>query len=216
MSVPATASRPPASDEATARRGDLIIIRLRHRDHADGGSWDHDELRAGQVTAVTRGGLARLYRPAGDFPGEPDGQGRPDRGVPLPAGFQRAWIMSARRVDVQGALATAACRTWPGHEDQARGYDTLEDVRAALRPHLLTQPGWEQLRAAATTWEAARKAAAPLLHAAIRAQGDEADRLSGAYHAAVTAANNAYRQQYAQATAPAGEAARPAREEARS
>jgi hypothetical protein len=112
--------------------------------------------------------------------------------------------MSARRIDVPGALATAACHAWPGHETCARGYGSLDEVRAALRPHLRGRPGQERLRDAARTWEAERKAALPLLSAAAVAQREEFMSLFRAYDSAVAAANAAYRQVYEQ-IAPQGD-----------
>jgi hypothetical protein len=131
----------------------------------------------------------------------PTGASRwPRSGRPRPSlRFERAAIKSQQEIDVPGALATAACHTWPGHEGQVRGYATLKEVKAALRPHLLDQPGWEQLREATAVWEATWRKARPLLSAAVRAHGEEFSRLSAAYDAAVTAANNAYRAQHEQA-----------------
>jgi len=102
---------------------------------------------------------------------------------------------------------TAACHTWPGHESHVRGYDTLTEVKAALRPHLLESPWREQLRDAAVAWEAAWREARPLLSAAVRAHREEFTRLSGIYDAAVTAANDAYRKQHEQATGTGSAAA---------
>lgn len=185
---------------AVARCGDLVVICLRHRDWKDGQPREYDDFWLGQVTSVTRAGLVRLYRPAGTFPWDTDGRGRPDRGQPLPSlWFEWAAIKSQQEINVQGALATAACHTWPGHEDHVRGYATLTEVKAALRPHLLDQPGWEQLRAAAAAWEAAWREARPLLSAAVGAHGEEFRRLSDTYDAAAAAANNAYREQHEQA-----------------
>jgi hypothetical protein len=190
-------SRP---ENAVARRGDLVVIHLRHRDWKDGQPREYDDFWVGQVTSVTRAGLVRLYRPAGTFAWDTDGRGRPDRGQPLPSlWFERAAIKSQTEIDVPGALATAACHTWPGHEDHVRGYDTLAEVKAALRPHLLESPWRERLRDAAGAWEAARREARPLLSAAVGARGEEFARLSGLYDAAVTAANNAYRALHGQA-----------------
>jgi hypothetical protein len=185
---------------AVARRGDLVVICLRHRDWQGGQPREYDDFWVGQVTSVTRAGLVRLYRAAGAFAWDTDGRGRPDRGQPLPSlWFERAAIKSQQEIDVCGALATAACHVWPGHEGQVRGYATLAEVRAALRPHLLDQPGWEQLRDAAAAWEAAWREARPLLSAAVRAHGAEFRRLSDRYDAAVTAANYAYRALHEQA-----------------
>ena len=193
---------------AVARRGDLVVICLRHRDWRQGQAREYDEFWLGQVTSVTRAGLVRLYRPAGTFAWETDWRGRPDQGQPLPfLWFERAAIKSQKEIDVQGALATAACHVWPGHEDHVRGYATLTEVRAALRPHLLDQPGWERLRDAARAWEAARREARPLLSAAVRAHGEEFRRLSDLYDTAATAANDAYREQYEQAAGTGSAAA---------
>jgi hypothetical protein len=186
--------------DAVARRGDLVVIHLCDRDWKTGEPLEDDEFWLGQVTSVTRAGLVRLYRPAGTFAGERDWRGRPDRGQPLPSlRFERAMIKSQQEIDVPGALATAACHTWPGHEDHVRGYPALAEVKAALRPHLLDHPGWERLRDAAGAWEAARREAGPLLSAAVRARGEEFTRLSDRYDAAVTAANSAYRELHEQA-----------------
>jgi hypothetical protein len=180
---------------AVARRGDLVVICLRHHEWKDGQPREYDDFWLGQVTSVTRAGLVRLYRPAGTFAWDCDGRGRPDRGRPLPSlWFEWAAIKSQKEIDVQGALATAACHVWPGHEGHVRGYGTLKEVRAALRPHLLDQPGWERLRDAAVAWEAAWREARPLLSAAVRAHGEEFRRLSDIYDATVTSVNNAYRE----------------------
>jgi hypothetical protein len=196
MSAPVEPGR-AAEGSVVVRRGDLVVVHLHRREYQDGEPREYDEFQVGQATSVSRDGQARLWRPAGEFASEPDCLGRPRPGRPLPTEwFQQALVMSTRRIDVQGALATAACHVWPGHEDQDRAYDSLEEVGAKLRPHLLGRPGWERLRQAAADWESARKAARPLLSAAVRARGEEFRRLSGDYGRAVAAANTAYRQVY--------------------
>jgi len=99
-----------------------------------------------------------------------------------------------------------ARHTWPD-EGHVRGYDTLAEVKAALRPHLLESPGWEQLHDAAAVREAAWREARPLLSAAVRARGAEFRRLSDLYDAAVTAANSAYRELHGQAAGTGSAAA---------
>jgi hypothetical protein len=148
--LPAGAAGAPGASRtgnAVARRGDLVVIHLRHRDWKDGQPREYDDFWLGQVTSVTRAGLVRLYRPAGTFAWESDWRGRPGKGQPLPSlWFERAAIKRQKEIDVPGALVTAACHVWPGHEDHVRGYATLTEVRAALRPHLLESAGWERLR----------------------------------------------------------------------
>ena len=193
---------------AVARRGDLVVIHLRHRDWKDGQPREYDDFWLGQVTSVTRAGLVRLYRPAGTFAWESDRRGRPDNGQPRPSlWFERAAIKSHKEIDVPGALVTATCHVWPGSEDHVRGYATLTEVTAALRPHLLGSAGWERLRDAAGAWEAARREARPLLSSAVRAHGEEFRRLSDIYDAAVTAANDAYRELREQAAGTGSAAA---------
>jgi hypothetical protein len=94
---------------AVARRGDLAVIHLCHRDWKDDQPKDYDDFWGGQVTSVTRAGLVRLYRPAGTFTWDDDGRGRPDRGQPLLSlWFERTAIKSQKEIDVRGALDTAA------------------------------------------------------------------------------------------------------------
>ena len=193
---------------AVARRGDLVVMHLRRRDWSDGQPREYDDFWAGQVASVTRAGLARRHRPAGRFAWESDGRGRPDKGQPLPSLWsERAAIKNQAETGVPGTLATAACHVWPGHEDQVRGYATLTEVRAALRPHLLESASWERLRDAAGAWEAARREARPLLRLAVRARGAESGRLPAACDTAVTAANNACRAQHEQAAGTGSAAA---------
>ena len=76
------ASGAAGTGKAVARRGDLVVIDLRHRDWQDGQPREYDDFWLGQVTRVTRAGLVRLYRPPRLLPGQagPSRQrgGRPD------------------------------------------------------------------------------------------------------------------------------------------
>ena len=188
---------PAARGEVRARCGDLVVIHLRCRAWYRGRTLpERDTFRVGQLSAATRDGRVRLYRPAGALAGAP-GSGRP-----LPAeGFERALVMSARRIDVPGALATAACHVPPGIETCPSGYDRLDQVTAALAPHLAGRPGWERLRDAARAWEAERKAALVLLDEAAGAGRDQFKGLFAVYSSAVAAANAAYRRRCEQAGA---------------
>jgi hypothetical protein len=189
-----------------ARRGDLVVICLRLCGWKDGQRREYDDFWLGQVTSVTRAGLVRLYRPAARSPGRATRAAGPAKGSRrCSCGSSAPRSRARRRLTVTGALVTAACHVWPGHEDHVRGYATVTGVRAALRPRLPESAGWERLRDTADAWEAARREARPLLSAAVCAHGAEFRRLPAAYDAAVTAANNAYRA--ARAGARTGSAA---------
>jgi len=91
-----------------ARRGDLIVIQQHHRDWVlRGESREYDTYTVGVVTSVTRDGTVKMFREAGHAD-TPDWRGKPDRGQGMPAGFERALIMSAADIDVTGALAACA------------------------------------------------------------------------------------------------------------
>ena len=66
-----------ATGNAVARRGDLVVIHLRHHERQGGQPREYHDFWLGQVTSVTRDGLVRLYRPAGTFSWDTDGRGRP-------------------------------------------------------------------------------------------------------------------------------------------
>lgn len=116
------------SETVRARRGDLVIVHTVHRDFIIGeGPKSHDEFTIGVVTNINRDGAVKAYRPVGT-----------DRPLPLvylARSLQNVYLLPKDRVDVEAAMATAAAHTWPGH-DYPRYYDTLGEVRDALRPHV--------------------------------------------------------------------------------
>ena len=208
-----------------AKRGDLVVIHVRST------SWsaryertEQDDYTVGIVTSVTRDGQVRRYRPAGDLQ-TTDYLGRPYRGQDMPrTGYQGRWIMPAAHIDVTGAVVTAACHVWQGHET-TQAYGSLCEVQDALRPHLRRRDGWETLRNAAVTWETERRTA----DEAYRQAGQEANRAHAqagygtragnearhaadraamdAHSAAIRDANARYRGVYATVTEPANAAA---------
>lgn len=189
--TPAEPPAAPAGGGTVARRGDLVVIHLHHRDYRqDYKAVERDDYRAGQVTSVTRGGQVRRYRPAGQFT-------VPDR--PLPAGFEQAWVISAARGDVPAALAAAACHCEQHGEACPRPYGSLDEVLTALRPCLHGTPGHERLADAARAWHAAREAAVPLLTTAAGTDRGDFPGVFATYEQAVADANNAYRQAHTQA-----------------
>jgi hypothetical protein len=201
------------AERTAAKRGDLVVV------HVRSSSWslspgdvrtDADDFTVGMVTSVTRDGLVKLYRPAGDLTVS-DYRGRPYRGQGLPrTGLVAWWVVLASKIDVTGAMVTAATHVYPGGETPMP-YGSLDEVRAALKPHLRESAGWETLHAVALEWEVAQRAAwdvyeqtrreANRAHTAAGYHTREGDalrrRLDGeameAHSAAVARANDAYR-----------------------
>ena len=197
------------TDQATqAKRGDLVVFHEHHRDHVlRGESREYDTFTVGVVTSVTQDGVVKMFRRAGNFDQGPDWRGQRDRGEAAPSRAVRSYVMSSTDIDVTGALATAACHVWitdTAHEDHAKPYDSLEEVRADLKPHVKVGWRWNLLRDAAVVWEKQRQEASPMLTTALNVAHDDRERyreMSAAYHAAVADANETYRAIYA--TTPA-------------
>ena len=126
--------------------------------------------------------------------GETDGQGRerPGTNVQRAGDVTAVHVISSRKIDVEGALATAACHVWHGGEIP-RPYDSLTEAGDELRPHLRSgRLGvWDRLRTAARFRDAEAREA----HAALLADGSY-----DAYQAALGVANGKYRQVYEEAT----------------
>lgn len=119
------------SETQKARRGDLVVVHTLHRYYVIGqGQQSHDEFTVGVVTNITRDGAVKAYRPAGFS-------------EPLPLAYlgralQQMYLVPQSRIDVPAALKAAEAHTWPGN-DYPRYYDTLDEVKDALRPHLIGQ-----------------------------------------------------------------------------
>ena len=189
-----------------AKRGDLVVIEEHHRDYVlHGENREYDTFTVGVVTSVTRDGHVKMWRRAGNFDQGKDWRGQPDRGEAIPSRMVRSYLVSSTDIDVAGALATAACHVWitdTAHEDHAKAHDSLAEVRDWLKPHRKVGWKWNLLRDAGEAWEAARRKASPMLTAALAAPHSEFPALSAAYDAAVAAANDTYRDAYAQAVQP--------------
>ena len=176
-----------------ARRGDLAVVQ-QHHTGAGQRRGRYDTFTVGQVTGITREGVVRVIRPAGMLAGETDGQGRerPGTNVQRAGDVTAVHVISSRKIDVEGALATAACHVWHGGEIP-RPYDSLTEAGDELRPHLRSgRLGvWDRLRTAARFRDAEAREA----HAALLADGSY-----DAYQAALGVANGKYRQVYEEAT----------------
>jgi hypothetical protein len=105
-----------------ARRGDLVVVHEHVRDYVIGqGASEYDRYEVGVVTSVTRDGLVKRY--TGTWGSE----------VTI-RGHVRCQLVPRAAVDVAGAFAAAKAHTWPGHPTQPKAYESLEEVRAAVRP----------------------------------------------------------------------------------
>lgn len=214
----------------TVACGDLIVVLERLSSVPVRGKGTTDDLY--RVGVITRAGAEpSMWRPAGDLGFRYDGL--PDHGQRLrSAMYVQHWIVPANQIDVPGALATAAAcrpstfsvRRMTGDEagrlvkvvdeEAPQPYPSLDEVRVALRPHLMADPDgpWRRLHAAALAWDAARREAwssdrtAELAWAAAQNMAWSPDRAVGntpwrprdAYESAVTAANETYRAVYAE------------------
>jgi hypothetical protein len=114
----------------TAKRGDLTVIESAHTDYVIGqGCKTHMEFVIAVVTSITRAGVVKAVRPAGySAPVE----------IARMVGFRKAHLVPKARIDVPAAFATAESHTWTGRTgDTPKYYDTLDQAREALRPHLI-------------------------------------------------------------------------------
>jgi hypothetical protein len=185
------------TETTPAKRGDLVVVHTQSNDWVNdspgaGHTQTSEHFAVGVVTSVTRDGRVKLWREAGQLDNQRDHLGRPDRGQALPTvGFQQTWIMQAAQIDVPGALASAAVHTWDGHSTQVKAFASLDDVRAALRPHLHRSPGWEALHDAGETRLEAQRAA--WAHYLATRTSDWHDPAFGIYEATIAAANATYR-----------------------
>ena len=153
-------ARPPSgtagtsrTGNAVARRGDLVVIHLRHRDWKDGQPREYDDFWLGQVTSVTRAGLVRLYRPAGSSAGRPTGAAGPagaSRCLPCGPSAPRSRarrrstspVPSPRRPATPGrATRTTSAATPPSPKSGPRCARTCWIRRLGTAPRRRRQPG---------------------------------------------------------------------------
>jgi hypothetical protein len=103
-----------------ARAGDVVVVHEHHCGGTDALTYDTFEL--GVVTSVSWR-RARAWRPAWAETGS----------LPIPAGCQRLWIVSADQFDVPQVLRAARGHAWPSG-GAAAPYASLAEVQAAVRP----------------------------------------------------------------------------------
>ena len=86
------------------------------------------------VCSVTREGRAKAVRDD-RYPGDGHNVPHPQPLDQMPA-FRNILIVPKTDIDVDAAIATARAHTFPD-STTPRPYGSLDDVRAALRPHLV-------------------------------------------------------------------------------
>jgi hypothetical protein len=107
------------------RRGDLAIIERINVSHSTTGRTETTEYAVMVVSNLTREGRVKAVRDTDCAYAQPL-----DRIV----GFQRVFTVAQAEIDVAGAITTARAHVYP-NSTTPRPYDSLDEVRAALRPH---------------------------------------------------------------------------------
>jgi hypothetical protein len=116
-----------------AKRGDLVVVVRKSRDFVIGqGSQERTDIHVGIATSVSREGLVKTYR-----------GGLIDSATPV--GHDQVYVVSAKEIDVERAYAAAREHAYPGHPDQAMPFDSLEEVKALLRPFRSVQASEQAL-----------------------------------------------------------------------
>ncbi|MFF7476613.1 hypothetical protein [Streptomyces sp. NPDC008092] len=117
----------------TTRRGDLAVIERTRIDHSSTGRTETTEYTVMTVCSVTRDGRAKAVR---DDRYPSDGHNVPHpQPLATMLGLRNILIVPKDEIDVAAAIATARSHTYPD-STTPRAYGSLDDVRAALRPHL--------------------------------------------------------------------------------
>jgi hypothetical protein len=112
------------------RRGDLAVIERTSVTHT---ATSRTEYTVMTVCSVTRDGRAKAVRDD-RYPSDGHTVSYPQ---PLERmlGLRNILIVPKTDIDVPAAIATARAHTYP-NSTTPRAYDSLDEVRAALRPHL--------------------------------------------------------------------------------
>lgn len=112
-----------------AKRGDLAVIEVVTSYARNSGPTQYaTRYRVAVVTSVTRAGEVKAIQIDGCAP----------QPVARIVGFQRLHLLPKNRVDVAAAQEAARAHAWPGGQP-SRPFESLDDVRAALRPCLLSE-----------------------------------------------------------------------------
>lgn len=108
-----------------ARRGDLVAVVTVDRMVVIGQpATTRTRVEVGTVTNITRDGAVRKYRPVWS-----------DHPVDLSRSRHEClYVLAADRIDVPAALDVARAHCWPGHPDQPMPFESVDELRDALRP----------------------------------------------------------------------------------
>lgn len=116
------------------RRGDLAVIERATVTHGQDSRTEATEYTVLTVCSITRDGRTKAVR---DDRYPADGHNVP---YPQPLdqmhGFRSILVVPKTDIDVDAALNTVRAHTYPDGTTP-RAYESLDAVRAALRPHLL-------------------------------------------------------------------------------
>lgn len=120
--------------QTKTRRGDLAVIERTTVSHGQNDRTEHTEFIVMTVCSVNRDGRTKAVR---DDRYPSDGHNVPH---PQPLdrmhGFRSITIVPKTDINMAAALATVRAHTYPD-STTPRAYDSLDDVRTALRPHLI-------------------------------------------------------------------------------
>lgn len=129
----------PTTEAVKAKRGDLVVIHARNTRSDLGsaaGSLTTDRFTVGIVTNITRDGMVKGYKEVGY--GGSLYQLKIDLKSPRlrdrPTGFVALNVMSQERIDVQAAIEAATENRWSVGGTKGKPFDSLEALKAALRP----------------------------------------------------------------------------------
>lgn len=116
-----------SAGHVNAKRGDLVVVHTHHNDFIIGeGLRESDHFTVGVVTSITRNGHVKAYRQVGYSDSL--------KLELLGRSLVQVYVIPATQIDVVGAQKTASEHTWPA-SPTPRHYDSLAEVKAALRPH---------------------------------------------------------------------------------
>jgi len=129
------------SKTTKARKGDLILVEQVTANfysvaaHAEAKAAGRTlpavttEYQFGAVASATREGEVKTWRAVGWGEALLSGHAEPIR-------YARRWVMTAKQIDVTGALIAAKGHHYAGHPGQPKPFGTYAEARECVRPFL--------------------------------------------------------------------------------